>query len=342
MPRWQRRQYHSLSRAAAVAVGIMTVWPVAGPRARAEWSAIAQQRVSYTTDAFQFSSARRLALSEDPSQPTVVPLQQPEDVIWEPSVDVIRAGSNSFGRNELSIKARGFIFTDKPIFNNADFRIQDRQWLNPRTSILLRYRYVPNLFLGPNFERRSGNRSIQEERVTSHTWRAEFERRLTDDVTAALVGRYGLRLYNEAFAERDTNFYSVGPRVAYRAVSWATFTLGYLYERGLADGGQEPQFMDDVSYYLHFLSFDSELQFTSRLTLTLTYVHARKSFTSDIIGDTHVGRQDVTHQGRAELRYQFSESTAALVAFQRTQRSSTNALREFNDNIVSVGGEYRF
>ena len=100
--------------------------------------------------------------------------------------------------------------------------------------------------------------------------------------------------------------------------------------------------MDDVSYYLHFLSFDSELQFTSRLTLTLTYVHARKSFTSDIIGDTHVGRQDVTHQGQAELRYQFSESAAAIVAFQRTQRSSTNALREFNDNIVSIGGEYRF
>ncbi|MGD9727208.1 MAG: hypothetical protein AB7V39_12560, partial [Nitrospiraceae bacterium] len=111
MPRWPRGQYHSLKRAAAVAVGIMTVWSVACPRARAEWVAIAQQRVSYTTDAFQFSSARRLALSEDPSQPTVVPLDKPEDVIWEPLVEVIRSGSNGFGRNDLSIKAHGFIFT---------------------------------------------------------------------------------------------------------------------------------------------------------------------------------------------------------------------------------------
>jgi hypothetical protein len=331
-----------LLRTIAAVVGFGTICPVICSPARAEWSAIAEQRTSYTTDAFQFSSARRLALSEDPSQPTVVPLEKPEDVIWEPAVEVIRSGLNGFGRNELSVKGHGYIYTDKSIFNHGEFRIQDRQWLNPLTSILLRYRYVPNLFLGPNFERRSGDRSIQDERVTSHTWRTEFERRLNDEVTATFVGRYGLRLYNEAFAERDTHFYSVGPRVAYRAASWVTFTLGYLYERGLADGRQEPQFMDDVSYYLHFLSFDSELRFTSRLALTLTYVYVRKTFTSDLVGDTHMGREDVTHQGRAEFRYQFTTAAAATLAYQRTQRSSTNSLRDFNDNIVSIGGEYRF
>jgi hypothetical protein len=50
-----------------------------------EWAMTAEQRTSYTSDAFQFSSARRLALSEDPSQPTVVPLDKPEDVVWEPA-----------------------------------------------------------------------------------------------------------------------------------------------------------------------------------------------------------------------------------------------------------------
>ena len=89
----------------------------------------------------------------------MVPLEKPEDVIWEPAAEVIRSGSTGLGRNELSLKAHGFIYTDKPIFNHGDFRIQDRQWLNSDTSMLLRYRYVPNLFLGPNFERRSGSRS---------------------------------------------------------------------------------------------------------------------------------------------------------------------------------------
>jgi hypothetical protein len=169
-----------------------------------------------------------------------------------------------------------------------------------------------------------------------------LERRLSNTVTGALVGRYGLRLYNEAFAERDTHFYSVGPRLEYRAASWVTFTLGYLYERGLADGRQEPQFMDDVSYYLHFLSFDTEIRLTSKLALTLTYVYVHKTFTSDIVGDTHLGRQDYTNQGRAELRYQVAANAAVTLWYQRTQRSSSNVLRDFNDNIFSIGGEYCF
>jgi hypothetical protein len=342
MSRRLRRVRASLGRGLCIAVGVWTAWSVLCRPAKAEWSAIAQQRVSYTTDAFQFSSARRLYLSEDPSLPTVVPLGEPEDVIWEPALEVIRTGSTSLGRNELSVKAHGFIYTDKPIFNHADFRIQDRQQLSRNTSLLLRYRYVPNLFLGPNFERRTGDRSIEEERVTSHSWRTELEHRLNDKVNATLVGRYGLRLYNDAFAERDTHFYSIGPRLDYRVASWVMFTFGYLYERGLADGRHEPQFMDDVSYYLHFLSFDTELRLTAKLALTLTYVHVRKTFTSGIPGDTHLGREDLTHQGRAEFRYQLTADAAATLAYQRTQRSSSNAFREFHDNIVSIGGEYRF
>jgi hypothetical protein len=325
MSRRLRRVPASLGRGLCIAVGIWAVWSVLCGPAEAEWSAIARQHVSYTTDAFQFSSARRLYLSEDPSLPTVVPLGEPEDVIWEPAVEVIRTGPTRLGPNELSVKAHGFIYTDKPIFNHGDFHIQDRQWLNPHTSILLRYRYVPNLFLGPNFERRTGSRSAQEERVTSQTWRAEFERRV-----------------NDAFAERDTNLFSVGSRLVYRPGSRVTFTLGYLYERGLADGRQEPQFMDDVSYYLHFVSFETELRLASRLALTLTYVHVRKTFTSGIPGDTHLGREDLTNQGRAEFRYQITADAAATLSYQRTQRSSSNALREFQDSIVTIGGEYRF
>ncbi|HSF66703.1 MAG TPA: hypothetical protein VLA67_04650 [Nitrospiraceae bacterium] len=342
MPRWLSWCLLNRGLIVCFAVGISTASLDIGRLARAEWSAIAQQAVSYTTDAFQFSSARRLAISEDPSLPSAVGLGDPEDVIWEPSLEVIRSGTVGMGRNELSVKAHGFIYTDKPIFNHGDYRIQDRQWLNKDTSILLRYRYIPNLFLGPNFERQSGNRTVQEERVTSHNWRAEFERRMNEQLTGTLVTRYGLRFYNEPFAERDTTFYSVGPRVNYLPASWIEFELGYLYERGLADGRQEPQFMDDVSYYLHFLSFDTELRLMPKLSLSLRYVYVQKNFTSGIMGDTHQGRQDDTHQGRAELRYDFAANAAATLGYQRTQRTSTQATRGFFDNIFSLGGEYRF
>ncbi len=76
-----------------LAVGIVAGYCLMTPdrTARAEWSAIAEQKTSYTTDAFQFSSARRLRLTEDPSMPTVVSTDKPQDVIWEPALEVIHS-----------------------------------------------------------------------------------------------------------------------------------------------------------------------------------------------------------------------------------------------------------
>ena len=310
--------------------------------ARAEWSAVAEQRTSFTTDAFQFSSARRLRFSEDPSLPTVVPLKKLEDVIWEPSVEVIKSFAPKPGQTEVSIKAHGYIYTDKPMFNHGDYRFQVRQSLGPQTSLLLRYRHVPNLFLGPNFERRTGLGLIQEERVTTNKWRLEVERRLSDQWTATLVGRYGLRSYNEAFAERDTRFWTAGPRLTYRVTAWATASLTYLYERGIADGAGDARFNDDVSYRLHHVSADVEFQLGPSWSLTLTYAFQRKNFTSELRMDTHFERQDSLHQGIAEIDYKTGADLTVFLGFQRTQRTSSSALHGFNDTIVSLGGRVRF
>jgi len=307
-----------------------------------DWTAIADTKLSYTTDAFQFSSARRLRFSEDPSLPTVVQVEKPEDVIWEPSLELIRSFSSGSDRTDVAIKAHGYLYTDKPVFNHGDYRFQVRRTLGPDTAVLLRYRHVPNLFLGPNFERRTGRQTIQEERVTTNGWRLELDRRLSERFTATLVGRYGLRTYNEAFAERDTRFLSAGPGLSYQVTPWAKALLNYMYERGIADGAGDLRFNDDVSYRLHHVSGGAELSFKKHWSLALTYTFQRKNFTSDLAGDTHLGRQDNLHQGLIELGYRPKDNLFLTMSYQRTQRSSSNALRDFNDTIYSIGGEYRF
>lgn len=306
------------------------------------WSAIAEQRVLYTDNAFQLSSVRRLALAEDPSQPTAVQVRKPSDVVWEPSVDVRRMSSNRLGKVEISAKAHGFIFTDHASLNHGNYRIQIRQALSPGTSVLLRYRHIPNLFLGPNFERRTGTRSIQDERVTSHIWRVQLERALSDVLSVTMTARAGLRLYNEIFAERDTVFYTLGPHVEYAARPDLTLSLGYQHERGLADGRGDARFNDDISYRQHFVSAAGDLRLAPALSLTLQYAFRRKDFTSDLAGDTHLGRRDTTHQGAAELRYALSDTTAVALGFQHTQRTSTVTTREFNDTNMSLGVQHRF
>lgn len=87
---------------------------------------MAESKVSYTDDVTNFSAARRLKFSEDPSQPTGLP-RQLSDVVWDPSLDVIRSSSSTLGPNELSINAHGFIYTNNPIFNHGDYRLQFKQ-----------------------------------------------------------------------------------------------------------------------------------------------------------------------------------------------------------------------
>ena len=308
----------------------------------AEWSAITGAKVLYTDNVFEFSAARRLQLSEDPSQPVIVPLSRPSDTVWEPSIDLRRTSSSSLGLTEISVKAHGFIFTNNPIFNHGDYRIQVNQQVAADTFVLLRYRYVPNLFLGPNTERQTGNQLPIEERVTSHTWRAQFERKLNDRWTATLVGRYGLRFYNNAFSERDTWFYTIGPRLQFHATPWATVTLDYLYERGFADGRNEPQFKDDVSYWQNFVSLGTLFQLTDPLSLELIYVYRQKQFTTDLAGDPLHGAVDNLHQGSAEVHYDVSSAARVTVGYQRTQRSSNFGSREFFNDNASLGVQYRF
>jgi hypothetical protein len=307
----------------------------------AEWFAIAEGKVSYTDDVTNFSASRRLKFSEDPSQPTGLPTQL-SDVIWDPSLEVIRSSSPTVGPNEISIKAQGFIYTNNPSFNHGDYRVQFKQGLSADTSVLFRYRNVPNQLLGSNNEHRTGNNLVQEERVSSQTWRTELEHRVNESWTLTLIGRYGLRYYNDAFAERDTKFWTIGPQVQYAVNARVSLTLGYLYERGLADGRGNTQFNDDVSYRLRAVSAGADLILIEPLSLHLGYIYRRKDFTSDLLGDSHLNRDDNSHQGTAEFRYRLTSTTSLSASFQRTQRTSTVATQDFNDTIYSLGGSYRF
>ena len=216
-----------------------------------------------------------------------------------------------------------------------------KQALSPDTSILLRYRYVPNLFLGPIVEGRKGTRLLDEEQAAYHVWRAQLEHRFGQQWTTTLVGRYGVRFFDEAFAERETKFWALGPQVTYAATAWMSLTLAYLYERGLADGRGDVQVRDDVSYRQHFLSFESTFQLSPKVAWSLGYAYRLKEFTNDLALDSNQGVLDTTHVGSAEPGYQLSSAAVVTVGFQRAQRSSNSTSRDYFNTNTSVGVQYR-
>ncbi len=314
-------------------------WPLAAQAAEA-WRVEGESNLFFTDDVSLFSASRRLALMEDPTQPIVDVTRQGSDFVYEPAVEVARSFETIFGVTELSIKAQGFVFATNPLFNHGTYRFEIEQDVTRDTLVRFNYYLVPDLFLARNVQRSSGTKA--DERVASHIYSAHLERRVTADVNLRLVTRYGTRDYNAAFANRDTTLWTVGPHVEWAAAPWLDLIAGYHYERGLADGRNQPQSKDDVSYINHYVAVGATIKPTRDLALFVGADYEHNIFTSSLAGDERRGEKEDVYQWELELRRTLSARAVATAGFQRSVRVSNIPPRSVPDNNLWLGVEFAF
>ena len=314
------------------------------PMALAEVTVEGRANLFYTDDVALFSATRRLSVHEDPTQPALDTslTGKGSDMVFEPDLILSKLITSSWGKTALSIKAQGFIYGVNPRFNQASVGLQALHSFTPNTAIRLRYYTAPDQLLGDNEERRSGTHSIQEERVTSHVGSIRFEQRFSENWELRLLGRVGARLYNEAFAQRDTTFWTVGPHVDWRVAERLKLFLGYHYERGLADGRNQPQFKDDTSYVNHFVSLGLEAELLERLEMELGLHFERNNWTSAIAEDERHGAHEKIFQGEMMFFYRLTDQARLTCGFQRSQRRQSFEHESVFNTNVSVGATYRF
>ncbi|MGA6826365.1 hypothetical protein ACO9S2_02005 [Nitrospira sp. NS4] len=312
--------------------------------ALAEVTAEGRATLFYTDDVALFSATRRLSVHGDPTQPALDTslTGKGSDMVFEPDLIVSKLIASSWGKTTLSVKAQGFIFAVNPRFNQASVGLQALHSFTPDTAIRLRYYTAPDQLLGDNEERRSGTHSLQEERVTSHVGSIRFEQRLSENWELRILGRVGAREYNEAFAQRDTTFWTIGPHLDWRVAERLKLFLGYHYERGLADGRNQPQFEDDTSYVNHFVSLGLEAQLLDRLEMELGFHFERNNWTSAIEGDERHGAHETIVQGEMMFFYRLTDQARLTCAFQRSQRRQSFEQESVFNTNVSVGASYRF
>ncbi len=324
-------------------IGLLSLSSVAIAESAIEkWTIGLEGVVFYTDDVSLFSSARRLSLQEDPTQPVVDVTNQGEDVVFEPVLTIGKTFPSKLGTTKISFRGQGFIFADHTRFTHGTYGVKIEQTLPAETMLSLRYHYSPNLFLGNNEDRRSESESLIEERVTTHFIAGTIEREVIEDVTFRLLGRYGVRLYNEVFTQRDTRFWTVGPHMDWKIRPGIALSMGYHFERGYADGRRQPQFHDDVSYNNHYLSTELEVEVAERTTLELAVHYERNDFTSDLSGDERKGANEDVFQGDAEIRHRVSDAFEVKVGFQRSQRKTSFEPSTLIDVNVWVGVQYQF
>jgi hypothetical protein len=293
----------------------------------------------WTDDIGVFSATRRLSRDGDPTQPALDTnlTDKGSSVVFEPQLTVGRSFTNRWGTLDLDALGQGFIFSADSRFNQGMLRLQAVQDFSPETRLRLRYSYAPNQFLGDNEDRQPGHHGLVEEELTSHIWSARIERNLTPDLEVKLLGRFGLRLYNDAFAQRDTTFWTIGPHVDWRVSPRVKLGLGYHYERGSADGRNEPQFQDDVSYVNNFFTGELDIELMEQLSLLMAAHYERNNWTSQIPGDERNGGHEDIIQGEILLIHHVTERLQVFVGFQRSSRKQSFESDIVKNTNVGIG-----
>ena len=309
-----------------------------------DWSIEGRGILFYTDDVGLFSATRRLSRDGDPTQPAIDSklTNQGSDLVFEPLLSATRSLRNNLGQLDLNVQGQGFVFTENPEFNHGTLRVQATQALSSATRVQARFYYAPNQFLGDNEERQSGQQQLSAERLTSYIWSTRLIHDVTPDLSVRLLNRYGMRRYNEAFSERNINFWTIGPHVDWRVAPKIKLGFSYHYERGLAEGRNQPQFEDDTSYINHYLSADVEAELTERLSL-LTAIHFEHNiWTSGLAGDERNGAHENIYQGEMILAYRLTDSIQGFGGVQRSSRKESFESSSIENTNVGIGLSARF
>lgn len=195
----------------------------------AEWSAIAANALFYTDAATLFSATRRSTLDGDPSEPVLETsvVGKGSDMVYEPSLRVMKFIPSSFGQTLFTVKLRGFVYAVNPEFSETGIRLDASHAFNPGTVLRLRFYSSPDQFLGRTDVEGGGIVGLQDARVTSNIGVVRFDKRLSEHWEVQLYGRAGIRRFNEPFAVRDTLLWMIGPHVIWHITHHTKMVLGY-------------------------------------------------------------------------------------------------------------------
>lgn len=310
----------------------------------ADWSVTTRGTLFYTDDVGVFSATRRLARDSDPTLPAIDSrlAGQGSDGVFEPAVKLSQSFDSRYGVTTFDLRGDGFIFFEHARYNHGTLSVQGQQAFTPETKLSLRYYYSPDLFLGDNEERRSGSFQIEAERVTSQIGSLRFDQALADGLEIRLLARYGARRYNQPFRQRNSVFWTVGPHLEWQLLPAIRLGLAYHYERGIAEGRNQPEFEDDVSYVNHYVSADLDIDLSEHWSLVSAFHFEHNDWLSRLQGDERNGADENVYQGEILLLYRISKNTRVHAGFQHSNRKESFEAEAVTNTNLGIGLDAEF
>lgn len=290
--------------------------------AGADGSSVVRATSYYTSDVGLFTASQRLSRDADPTQPAIDTrlTGQGNDGVMETMIQITDALESRAGKTSFDLRGDGYVFYNHTQYSNGNVGVQASHVFPSKTSLMIRYYYNPNLFLGDNIERRSGFFAIAPERVSTQIAAMHVGQELTDGVELKLFSRYGTRRYNQAFEQRNTDFWTVGPHIDWRILPAVTLGLAYHYEKGIANGRDMPVYSDDVSYVNNFAAVDLDIELFENWTLSFAFDYEHNQWLSHLQEDDRNGAVEQVYFGEALLRYRLDENVSFHCGVQQGSR----------------------
>jgi hypothetical protein len=229
------------------------------------------------------------------------------------------------GKISWSTKAGGYVFVDQTKFSHSVFETQVSQTFSTKTKIHLRYNFIPDLYLGQNTYIDGNSETYdQDEIVTTNYWSIQVDQPLNNNLTASLYGRYGLRNYNAPFQYRNTQFWTLGPRLDWAINDKTQLLVGYHYELGNAASEKSVNAHDNVSYTSNYTSAELTIQLLERLSTVFIIDYEKNNFTSNNINDLEYGTSEDVYQGEIACLYKLHPSATVKLGWQYGDRKLTS------------------
>ena len=305
----------------------------------AEFTVELGSNLYYTDDVALFAASRSLSLNADPTQPIVDSPSQGADFVYEPSALLEWSGKNALGKINWSLSADGYVFTEQSAFDHGIFISELSQIFSTNTRVELGYHFIPDLYVGQYmFAENNAEQYDQDEIVTSQFWVVELEQPLNNKLTASLFGRYGLRNYNSPFEYRDSQFWTMGPKLNWIINTIAQLKLGYHYEIGITP--DSTTFNDNLSYVTSYTAAELTIQILERLSSVLKVDYENQNYTSNNINDKQYGLAEDVYQGELELLYKLTKLSAIKLGWQYGSRKLNSEQMSIQNNNIWLGFAY--
>lgn len=297
----------------------------------------------YTDDAALFTVTRQLSLLDDPTQPAVDKPTGHSDFVYEPTASIFWELPENFGKTTFFAKAGGYVFAENTAFTHAAFQTALSHQFESDTKVSAIYRYIPDRLLGFNsIEQESGEAIEGNESLSSHIWSIHIEQKLNGWLAMHVLGRYGLRDYDNIFKHRSTDFWTLGTHFAVEVAEDIELFFGYHYESGNARNPRSVAINDDVSYLTHYASIEIETKLTEYVKVALEIDFEKNSYTTNNPLDEHFGNPEEIFLGGIELRYAITEAALLTLGLEHGRRKRKNETDGFHNNNVWLGFSYTF